>query len=158
MCQKGDAANLHPSSYAPAWTVKSKKYQKKIQKSSNFFLRETLTKVLSACKNSSWKHIPRRRGKKNKNSTLKKLLSNAFWSTEFVFLPRLTGMWFHDEFLQALRTFVNVSLKKIGIFWIFFRFFFDFTVHAGAYELGCRLATSGSSNFFAGSSKLDCRL
>ena len=103
---------LHPSSYAPAWTVKSKKNQKNSKKF-QIFLRETLTKVLSACKNSSWNHIPRRRGKKNKKSTLKKLLSNAFWSTEFVFfLPCLTGMWFHDEILQALRIFVNVSHKN----------------------------------------------
>ena len=107
----------------------------KIEKKSIFFqkvpifLSETLTKVLSACKNLSWNHIPRRRGKKNKKSTLKKLLSKAFWSTEFVFLPRLTGMWFHDEFLQALRTFVNVSLKKNWNFLNFFWFFFDFTVH-----------------------------
>ena len=120
--QLWDAANLHPSSYAPAWTVKSKKNLKKFKKF-KFFLRETLTKVLSACKNSSWNHIPRRRGKKTKIVLWKSYFQMHFEALNLFFLPRLTGMWFHDEFLQALRTFVNVSLKKIRIFWIFFDFF-----------------------------------
>ena len=114
-----DAANLHPSSYAPAWTVKSKKIQKN-SKNSTFFLSEILTKVLSACKNSSWNHIPRRRGKKT-NSVLQNAFESSFFRVLFLFfLPRLLGMWFHDEFLQTLRTFVNVSLKKKLEFFEFF--------------------------------------
>ena len=105
-------------------------------------MRETLTKVLSACKNSSWNHIPVRRGKKT-NSVLQNAFESSFFRVLFLFfLPRLLGMWFHDEFLQALRTFVNVSLKKNWNFLNFFWIFFDFTVHAGAYELGINSSAS----------------
>jgi hypothetical protein len=75
------------------------------------------------------KGVAKKKNRYSENATFKNTPSvplykgteRVFWSTEFVFLPRLTGMLFHDEFLQALETFVNVCHKKK------FRFFLLFT-------------------------------
>ena len=46
---------------------------------------------------------------------------------------KFIGMWYHDEFLRALETFVNVCHNKISDFFIYF---FSFTVHQSQMSLG----------------------
>ena len=118
-----DAEELIPSSYAPAWTVKSKKYRKKFKKFQIFFGRniDKSSKCLQkfAVKMTFLEGMAKKKQKQySEKATFKSILKH--WIC--FFLPRLTGMWFHDEFLQALRTFVNVSLKKIWNFLNFLNF------------------------------------
>ena len=111
-------ANLHPSSYAPAGTVKSKKNRKKFKKF-QFFLRETLTKVLSAYKNSSWNHIPRRRGKKTKTVLWKSYFQTHFEALNLFFCHALQECDFMMNFCRHLELLSMFLSKKFGNFWFF---------------------------------------
>lgn len=112
---------MSPSSNKPALGVKSKRKLKKSE-----FLLETLIKNLSACKISPWKHIRGSHSKINKIDASKLLFRKHFQVlTLFFFCLRLPGLSFWCENLQALKTFVKVYQKEIGIFWFCFQFFLN---------------------------------
>ena len=86
-----------------------------------FFVRKTLTKLVSACKFSSWDHIHGRLDKR-KIEAPKMLLSKAFWSTDFVFYHA-----FHecDLMMKLCKHLEHFSKSTINNY----RFFFGFTVY-----------------------------
>lgn len=77
---------------------------------------QTLTKILGAHKISSKNNICRRRSKNNKISALKVIFSITFWSTDFVFFPRLLRMSFFMKFYKHWELLSMVAKNGVHLF------------------------------------------